>query len=75
MLEAEKKHAIAELLRGVSPMWITPLDAVSAGAQIEADIPSNGLQPETLSADVRQIEQSIEICRGRIFGRDAGSGL
>ncbi len=68
MLEAEKKHAIANLLRGVSHDVNNALGCIlPLVQQIQADIPSNGLQPETLSADVQQIEQSIQICR-RIFG-------
>jgi two-component system, NtrC family, sensor kinase len=68
MLEAEKKHAIANLLRGVSHDVNNALGSIlPLVQQIQADIPSNGLQPETLSGDLLQIEQSIQVCR-RIFG-------
>jgi two-component system, NtrC family, sensor kinase len=68
MLEAEKKHAIANLLRGVSHDVNNALGCIlPLVQQIQVDIPANGLQPETLSGDLQQIEQSIQICR-RIFG-------
>ena len=68
MLEAEKKHAIANLLRGVSHDVNNALGCIlPLVQQIQADIPSNELQPETLSGDLQQIEHSIQICR-RIFG-------
>ena len=68
MLEAEKKHAIANLLRGVSHDVNNALGCIlPLVQQIQTDIPSNELQPETLSGDLQQIEHSIQICR-RIFG-------
>jgi two-component system, NtrC family, sensor kinase len=68
MLEAEKKHAIANLLRGVSHDVNNALGCIlPLVQQIMADIQSNGLQPNTLSGDLQQIEQSMQICR-RIFG-------
>lgn len=80
MLEAEKKHAIANLLRGVSHDVNNALGCVlPLVQQILADIESNGLQGDTLSGDLQQIEQSIQTCR-RIFGgmlalaRDASQG-
>ena len=68
MLEAEKKHAIANLLRGVSHDVNNALGCIlPLVQQILEDIRSNGLQGDTLSNDLQQIEQSIQTCR-RIFG-------
>jgi two-component system, NtrC family, sensor kinase len=68
MLEAEKKHAVANLVRGVSHDVNNALGCVlPLVQQIVADVQSNRLQMDTLSHDVRQIEQSIQTCR-RIFG-------
>jgi two-component system, NtrC family, sensor kinase len=68
MLQAEKKHAIANLLRGVSHDVNNALGCIlPLVQQILEDIRSNGLQGDTLSDDVQQIEQSIQTCR-RIFG-------
>jgi two-component system, NtrC family, sensor kinase len=68
MLEAEKKHAIANLLRGVSHDVNNALGCVlPLVQQILADIESNRLQEDTLSDDLQQIEHSIQTCR-RIFG-------
>jgi len=67
MLEAEKKHAVANLLRGVSHDVNNALGCVlPLVQQILADIQSNRLQGDTLSQDLQQIEQSIQTCR-RIF--------
>jgi signal transduction histidine kinase len=68
MLEAEKKHAVANLLRGVSHDVNNALGCVlPLVQQILADVQSNRLQGDTLSKDLQQIEQSIQTCR-RIFG-------
>ena len=68
MLEAEKKHAVANLVRGVSHDVNNALGCVlPLVQQIMADVQSNRLQIPTLSHDVQQIEQSIQTCR-RIFG-------
>jgi two-component system, NtrC family, sensor kinase len=80
MLEAEKKHAVANLLRGVSHDVNNALGCVlPLVQQIVEDVRSNRLHGETLSEDIQQIEKSIQICR-RIFGgmlalaRDASQG-
>ena len=58
MLEAEKKHAVANLLRGVSHDVNNALGCVlPLVQQILADIQSNRLQGDTLSQDLQQIEQ------------------
>ena len=68
MLEAEKKHAVANLLRGVSHDVNNALGSVlPLVQQILADLNSNRLQIDLLSKDLQQIEQSIQTCR-RIFG-------
>jgi signal transduction histidine kinase len=68
MLEAEKKHAVANLLRGVSHDVNNALGCVlPLVQQIQTDVQSNRLQGDTLSQDLQQIEQSIQTCR-RIFG-------
>jgi signal transduction histidine kinase len=68
MLEAEKKHAVANLLRGVSHDVNNALGCVlPLVQQILADIQSSDLRWDTLSDDLQQIEQSIQTCR-RIFG-------
>src|SRR6516164_2932295 len=68
MLEAEKKHAVANLLRGVSHDVNNALGCVlPLVQQILADIESNRLRGDTLSDDLQEIEQAIQTCR-RIFG-------
>ena len=68
MLEAEKKHAVANLVRGVSHDINNALGAVlPLVQQIQADIQSDRLQRDVLSDDLRQIEQSLQTCC-RIFG-------
>jgi two-component system, NtrC family, sensor kinase len=68
MLEAEKKHAIANLLRGVSHDVNNALGSIlPLVQQIVEDVQEDGLRPETLADDLQQIEQSIQTCR-RIFG-------
>ena len=68
MLEAEKKHAVANLLRGVSHDVNNALGCVlPLVQQILVDFQSNNLQEDALAEDLQQIEQSIQTCR-RIFG-------
>ena len=68
MVEAEKKHAVANLLRGVSHDVNNALGCVlPLVQQILADIQSSELRVDILSDDLQQIEQSIQTCR-RIFG-------
>ena len=67
MLEAEKKHAVANLLRGVSHDVNNALGCVlPLVQQILADLESKRLQGDALAQDLQQIEQSIQTCR-RIF--------
>jgi signal transduction histidine kinase len=68
MLEAEKKHAVANLIRGVSHDINNALGSVlPLVQQTLSDAESDRLQPSVLSQDLRQIEQSLQTCR-RIFG-------
>jgi signal transduction histidine kinase len=67
MLEAEKKHAVANLLRGVSHDVNNALGCVlPLVQQILAEVQLNRLEGDTLARDLQQIEQSIQTCR-RIF--------
>ena len=67
MLEAEKKHAVANLLRGVSHDVNNALGSVlPLVQQILIDCRSGTLPEETLTEDLKQIEESIQTCR-RIF--------
>jgi two-component system NtrC family sensor kinase len=68
MLEAEKKHAVANLVRGVSHDVNNALGAVlPLVQQILADVQSERLEANVLLQDLQQIEQSLQTCR-RIFG-------
>jgi signal transduction histidine kinase len=68
MLEAEKKHAAANLVRGVSHDVNNALGAVlPLVQQILADLQSESLSLDVLGRDLQQIEQSLQTCR-RIFG-------
>jgi two-component system NtrC family sensor kinase len=68
MLEAEKKHAAANLVRGVSHDVNNALGAVlPLVQQILVDLQSDRLQPDVLYQDLQQIERSLQTCR-RIFG-------
>src|SRR4051794_37369537 len=68
MLEAEKKHAVANLVRGVSHDVNNALGSVlPLVQQILVDTESGTLEHKSLAEDLEQIEQSIQTCR-RIFG-------
>lgn len=68
MVEAEKKHAVANLVRGVSHDVNNALGSVlPLVQQILVDCQSGDLEAQTLADDLEQIEQSIQTCR-RIFG-------
>jgi signal transduction histidine kinase len=80
MLEAEKKHAVANLLRGVSHDVNNALGCVlPLVQQVVVDVESDCLQRDTLLQDLQQIEESIQTCR-RIFtgmlalARNSGQG-
>jgi two-component system, NtrC family, sensor kinase len=68
MLAAEKKHAIANLVRGVSHDINNALGSVlPLVQQMLADSQSACIESHVLAEDLRQIEQSLQTCR-RIFG-------
>lgn len=68
MIEAEKKHAIANLVRGVSHDVNNALGStLPLVQQILADAESNRLEMDLLFQDLQQVQQSIQTCR-RIFG-------
>jgi two-component system NtrC family sensor kinase len=68
MLAAERKHAIADLARGVSHDINNALGSIlPLVQQMLADIQSNLAEPQILMEDLRQVEQSVQTCR-RIFG-------
>jgi len=68
MLEAEKKHAIANLARGVSHDVNNALGSVlPLVQQMLADLQSGDIETHLLAEDLQQIEQSLQTCR-RIFG-------
>jgi len=68
VLIAERKHAMADLARGVSHDVNNALGAVlPLVQQLRAEIEQHLLDPEVAADDLRQIEHSIQVCR-RIFG-------
>jgi signal transduction histidine kinase len=68
VLAAERKHAMADLARGVSHDVNNALGAVlPLVQQLRAEIGEKLLDPELAADDLRQIERSIQVCR-RIFG-------
>ncbi len=68
VLAAERKHAMADLARGVSHDVNNALGAVlPLVQQLRSEIQENQLDLQAAAADLGQIEQSIQVCR-RIFG-------
>lgn len=68
MLAAERKHVIANIARGVSHDINNALGAViPLVQQLQADARQRRVDPEILTADLEQIERSLQVCR-RIFG-------
>ncbi|MEM9379522.1 MAG: HAMP domain-containing sensor histidine kinase [Planctomycetota bacterium] len=68
VLEAERKHVVASLARGVSHDVNNALGAVlPLVQQMRAEISDGQVDPEVLTTDLEQIEQSLKSCR-RIFG-------
>ena len=68
VLVAERKHAMADLARGVSHDVNNALGAVlPLVQQLRADIEEHQFDPDVAAEDLLQIEQSIQVCR-RIFG-------
>jgi two-component system, NtrC family, sensor kinase len=68
ILLAERKHAMADLARGVSHDVNNAVGAILPLVQDLQDAAANGgVDPDTLLEDLNHIERSIQICR-RIFG-------
>lgn len=68
LLEAEKKHAVANLARGVSHDVNNALGSVlPLVQQMLIDVRAGAAAPQELVEDLTSIERSIQICR-RIFG-------
>jgi signal transduction histidine kinase len=68
VLVAERKHAMADLARGVSHDVNNALGAVlPLVQQLREEIDQNSFDPAVATTDLAQIEHSIQVCR-RIFG-------
>ncbi len=68
MIDAERKHAMADLARGVSHDVNNALGAVlPLVQQLLDDLETDAFDAESATADLRQVERSIRVCR-RIFG-------
>jgi len=68
VIAAERKHAVANLARGVSHDINNALGAVfPLVQQLRADLEAGELDPATATEDLRQIERSLLLCR-RVFG-------
>jgi two-component system NtrC family sensor kinase len=68
VIAAERKHAMADLARGVSHDVNNALGAVlPLVQQLQDDLEAGELQREQAAEDLEQIERSLQVCR-RIFG-------
>jgi len=68
MLEAERKHAMADLARGVAHDVNNALGAaLPLVQQIRADLGGGSVDPAELAQDMEEVEASLQLCR-RIFG-------
>jgi two-component system, NtrC family, sensor kinase len=68
VLAAERKHAMADLARGVAHDINNALGVVlPLVQQLQDDVAQNDVDPTVAAADLREIEQSLQLCR-RIFG-------
>ena len=67
LIQAERKHAMADLARGVAHDVNNALGAVlPLVQQLQAELQEGRLDPRTFSDDLREIERSIQVSR-RIF--------
>lgn len=72
VLIAERKHAMADLARGVSHDVNNTLGVVlPLVQQVREDLANGELDPEQLAVDLREIERSAQACR-RIFANMLG---
>lgn len=68
VIAAERKHAMADLARGVSHDVNNALGSVlPLVQQLRADLETGEYEPEQAAVDLEQIERSLQVCR-RIFG-------
>jgi signal transduction histidine kinase len=68
VIAAERKHAMADLARGVSHDVNNALGAVlPLVQQLRADLGEGEFEPTQAAADLEQVERSLQVCR-RIFG-------
>ena len=68
MIDAERKHAMADLARGVSHDVNNALGAVlPLVQQLLDDVEQDAFDAQEAVVDLRQVERSIQVCR-RIFG-------
>jgi signal transduction histidine kinase len=68
MLTAERRHAMAELARGVSHDVNNALGSMlPLVQQMREDVRSGAADTAALEGDLDQVEQSLQVCR-RIFG-------
>jgi signal transduction histidine kinase len=68
VLLAERKHAMADLARGVSHDVNNALGVVlPLVQQLRDELDAGGLDPAVAAADLREVERAIQACR-RIFG-------
>jgi signal transduction histidine kinase len=68
IVAAHRKHAMADLARGVSHDVNNALGAVlPLVQQMQADLRAGRVEPAVLAEDLGTVEQSVQVCR-RIFG-------
>lgn len=68
MLDAERKHAMADLARGVAHDVNNALGtALPLVQQIRDDVRGSRVDPAALAQDLEEVEASLQLCR-RIFG-------
>src|ERR1700730_10075300 len=68
LIQAERKHAMADLARGVAHDVNNALGAVlPLVQQMQADLRGGRIEPAVLVEDLGDVEQSVQVCR-RIFG-------
>jgi len=65
---AERKHAMADLARGVSHDLNNALGAMlPLIQQMQADVHSGAVTPDVFAQDLEHVQKSLQVCR-RIFG-------
>jgi signal transduction histidine kinase len=68
LLQSERKHALANLTRGITHDVNNALGAMlPLVQQMHKDVSDGAFEPKTLTKDLEYIEESIRTCR-RIFG-------